>query len=78
MPAPPALRTCTLDLEARATRHERQWVEQSFRRHRGFPEVPDEEERLLAWVYRRSLTMAKTDARWFRRKKAKALRLAIE
>ncbi|KAE8784252.1 Phosphorylated carbohydrates phosphatase [Hordeum vulgare] len=39
---------------------------------------PDEDERLLAWMYRRSLTTTETDARRLRRKNAGALRLAIE
>ena len=42
------------------------------------PAEPGKDERLLAWVYRRSLTMAETDARRLRRKNAKALRLANE
>ena len=84
MPAPPDLRTRTLDLEAHATLCGRQWAkkrdvaEQSFRRRRGLPGVPDEEKRLLAWVNCRSLTTAEIDARRLRRKNAKALRLAIE
>ncbi|KAE8796785.1 Phosphorylated carbohydrates phosphatase [Hordeum vulgare] len=39
---------------------------------------PDEDERLLAWVYRRSLMTAETDAQHLRRKNAKELRLAIK
>ena len=38
----------------------------------------DEDGWLLAWIYRRSLMAAKTDARGLRRKNIKALRLAIE
>ncbi|KAE8807045.1 Phosphorylated carbohydrates phosphatase [Hordeum vulgare] len=41
-------------------------------------EEPDKDECLLAWVYRRSLTMAKTDTHCFRWKNGKALRLAID
>ena len=40
--------------------------------------VPDDEERLLQWVYRRSLTTAKTDARRLWRINAKQLRAGIE
>lgn len=50
---------------------------QSARRRRVMP-VPDEEERLLQWVYRRSLTTAETDARRIRRINAKQLQLGIE
>uniref|UniRef100_M8C8N9 Phosphorylated carbohydrates phosphatase n=1 Tax=Aegilops tauschii TaxID=37682 RepID=M8C8N9_AEGTA len=39
---------------------------------------PDEDERLIAWVYRRSVMAAEADACRLRRKNAKALRLAIE
>lgn len=76
--------TRTLESEARAARRERQRArerdaaEKSVRRRRGLPAEPDEDERLLAWVYRRSLTTAETDARRLRRKNTKALRLAIE
>ncbi|KAE8808012.1 Phosphorylated carbohydrates phosphatase [Hordeum vulgare] len=42
------------------------------------PVEPDEDERLLAWVYRRSLTTTETDAQRLRRKNVKALRLAIK
>ncbi|KAE8787780.1 Phosphorylated carbohydrates phosphatase [Hordeum vulgare] len=42
------------------------------------PTEPHEDERLLAWVYRWSLTRAGTNARHLRQKNAKALRLAIE
>ena len=38
----------------------------------------DEDERLLTWVYRRSLTTVETDARRLRWKNTKALRIAIE
>ena len=38
----------------------------------------NEDERLLAWVYRRSLMTAETDTRRLRRKNAKALWLVIE
>ncbi|KAE8821710.1 Phosphorylated carbohydrates phosphatase [Hordeum vulgare] len=38
----------------------------------------EKDERLLAWVYHRSLTTAETDTRRLRWKNAKALRLAIE
>ena len=40
--------------------------------------VPDDEECLLQWVYRRLLTTAETDARRLRRINAKQLRLGIE
>ena len=40
--------------------------------------VPDEEEHLLQWVYRRSLTTVETDARRLQRINAKQLRLGIE
>ncbi|KAE8771031.1 Phosphorylated carbohydrates phosphatase [Hordeum vulgare] len=39
---------------------------------------PDEDVRLLEWVYRRSLTTAEPDERRLCRKNAKALRIAIE
>ncbi|KAE8811524.1 Phosphorylated carbohydrates phosphatase [Hordeum vulgare] len=42
------------------------------------PAVPDEDERLLAWVYLRSLTTTEMDVWRIRRKNVKALRLAIE
>ncbi|WP_139324271.1 hypothetical protein [Pseudonocardia sp. Ae707_Ps1] len=67
----------------RAARRERQRardrgaVESSVRRRRG-PSEPDDDEWLLQWVYRRSLTPAETDACRLRRKNLKALRLAIE
>jgi hypothetical protein len=83
VPAPPA-RTRTPESEARAAHRERQRArerdvaEQSTRRRRGMEADPDEDARLLAWVYCRSLTTAETDARRLRRKNAKALRLAIE
>ena len=83
MTAPPAW-MCTLESEARAARRERQrarerdTVESSVLRRRGLTAETDEDERLLAWVYRRSLMTAETSARWLRRKNAKALRLAIE
>ena len=83
VPAPPA-RTRTTKSKAHAARRERQRAregdarESSVRRCRGLPAEPDEDERLLAWVYRRSLTTAKTDARRFRWKNAKVIWLAIE
>ena len=50
-----------------------------FSRHcHEMPTVPNEKERLLALVYRWSLTPAETDACRLRRKNLKALRLAIE
>ncbi|KAE8773097.1 Phosphorylated carbohydrates phosphatase [Hordeum vulgare] len=79
-----SVRTCTSDLEARAVCRERQrtkereTIEQFTRHRRGMPTEPDEDERLLTWVYHRSLVMAETNARRLRRKNAKALRLAIE
>ncbi|KAE8788309.1 Phosphorylated carbohydrates phosphatase [Hordeum vulgare] len=39
---------------------------------------PDEDARLLKWVYRRSLTTVETDAQRLRRKNAKTHRIAIE
>ncbi|KAE8799822.1 Phosphorylated carbohydrates phosphatase [Hordeum vulgare] len=39
---------------------------------------PDEDERLLAWVYRQSLTTAETDYRCLRWKNVRVLQLAIE
>ncbi|KAE8785676.1 Phosphorylated carbohydrates phosphatase [Hordeum vulgare] len=42
------------------------------------PTDPDEDERLLAWMYCQPLIMAETDARRLRRKNVKALCLAIE
>lgn len=84
VPAPPAPHTRTPESEARAARRKRQWareravatdaVAQSYCRRRGLPAVPDEEERLLAWFYRRSLTTVEADARRLCRKNAKALR----
>lgn len=53
-------------------------MEQSARRHRGPETNPDEETRLLAWIYRRPLTTTKTDTCCLRRNNAKALRLATE
>ncbi|KAE8771117.1 Phosphorylated carbohydrates phosphatase [Hordeum vulgare] len=53
-------------------------MEQSARRHHRMSIEPDEDECLLAWVYRRSLTTAETNTPRLRRKKAKALRLSIE
>ncbi|KAE8801424.1 Phosphorylated carbohydrates phosphatase [Hordeum vulgare] len=44
----------------------------------GFPAEPDEDERLIAWVYHWSLTTTKLDARRLHRQNAKALWLAIE
>ncbi|KAE8769069.1 Phosphorylated carbohydrates phosphatase [Hordeum vulgare] len=40
--------------------------------------VPDTEERLLQWVYRRSLTMTDTDAQWLQRINFEQLWLDIE
>ncbi|EMS47432.1 hypothetical protein TRIUR3_19933 [Triticum urartu] len=57
---------------------EREAAEQSVCRRRALPMVPDEEERLLAWVYHRSLTTAKMGARQLRRKNAKVFWLATE
>ena len=42
------------------------------------PAMPDEDERLIQWVYCRSLTTAETDARRLRRINAKQLRIGIE
>ncbi|KAE8777005.1 Phosphorylated carbohydrates phosphatase [Hordeum vulgare] len=39
---------------------------------------PDEDAWLLEWFYFRALTTAETDARWFRQKNVKVLRIAIE
>lgn len=51
---------------------------QSSRRRCGLWMAPDEEEELLAAVYRRSLSMVETDARRLRQKNAKALRICLE
>ncbi|KAE8771148.1 Phosphorylated carbohydrates phosphatase [Hordeum vulgare] len=76
-------RTRTTGSKACVARRERQWArereaEQSSCRRRGMLTEPNEDEHLLAWVYRWSLTTAETDARLLRRKNAKALRLVIE
>ncbi|KAE8797459.1 Phosphorylated carbohydrates phosphatase [Hordeum vulgare] len=85
VPAPPtSASTRTPESKAHVARRERQRslgrgeAGQSVRCHRGMPTERDEDERLLAWVYRRSLTTAEKDARRLRRKNAKAPRLAIE
>ncbi|KAE8818345.1 Phosphorylated carbohydrates phosphatase [Hordeum vulgare] len=83
VPVSPA-RTRNPKSEARVARLERQQTrereaaEQSMHHPRVMSAKPDEDVRLLAWVYRRSLMMADTDAQRFRQKNAEALRLAIE
>ncbi|KAE8800598.1 Phosphorylated carbohydrates phosphatase [Hordeum vulgare] len=62
----------------RQRQRERSEAEQSLHRHRGTEAEPDEDVRLLEWVYRRSLTTIETNARRLRRKNTKALRIAIE
>ncbi|KAE8806225.1 Phosphorylated carbohydrates phosphatase [Hordeum vulgare] len=47
-------------------------------RNCGLPAEPDEDKRLLSWVYRRSLTTAKMDARRLHWKNSKAIWLAIK
>ena len=84
MPAPPVLRMRTLESEARGARRERQRARemagefgasaQSARRRR----VPEEDDRLLEWVCRRSLIELRTNVRRLRRINAKQLRLNIE
>jgi hypothetical protein len=54
---------------------ERDAAEQSVCRRRGLSDEPNEDERLLAWVYSRSLTTAETDGRHLLRKNVKALAL---
>ncbi|KAE8782064.1 Phosphorylated carbohydrates phosphatase [Hordeum vulgare] len=85
MLVPTALsRTRTSESEARVARRERQRqrerleAEQSVRPRHGMEAEPDEDVRLVKWVYRRSLTTVEMDARRLRRKNAKALRIAIE
>ncbi|KAE8819154.1 Phosphorylated carbohydrates phosphatase [Hordeum vulgare] len=53
-------------------------AEKYFHHHCGFPAEPDEDERLLASVYSRSLMKMEPDARRRSRKNSKALRLGIE
>ena len=53
-------------------------MESSFQRRRGLPAEPNEDQRLLAWVYRWSFTMAEMDARWLLRNNVRALRLDIK
>ena len=57
---------------------ERDTVEQSTHRCRGMEADPDDDARVLTWVYHLSLTTVQTDACRLRRKNAKELRLAIE
>ncbi|KAE8801952.1 hypothetical protein D1007_22211 [Hordeum vulgare] len=70
VPVTPA-RTRTPESEACAARRERQRqrerseMEQSVRRSRGIDVEPDDNARLLEWVYRRSLTTAVTVVRQF-------------
>ena len=81
--APPA-RKRTLESEAHAAHCERRRAresdaaEQSTHRRRRTEPDADENTRLLAWVYRPSLTTTETGAHRLRRKNAKVLRLAIE
>ncbi|KAE8806214.1 Phosphorylated carbohydrates phosphatase [Hordeum vulgare] len=47
-------------------------------RYRGLPAELDEDKWLLSWVYRRSLTTAKSDAWRLYRKNSKTIWLAIK
>lgn len=78
----------TSESEARAARRGRQRAREMraasdaaarfSRRCHVMPAVPDKDERLLQWVYRRSLTTTEPDTWRLRRINAKALRLNIE
>ncbi|KAE8813853.1 Phosphorylated carbohydrates phosphatase [Hordeum vulgare] len=57
---------------------ERREAEQSVRHRCRMKREPDEDTHLLEWVYRQSLTTARTNEWWLRRKNAKALWIAIE